>query len=162
MDCDLPVSSVHGILQTRILEWVAIPFSRIASWSNLISHFAGRFLTVWATRLAIMCPYNLLFSGPKIYTLFSNSIYWWFKFPHFSENTFICLCFSNNECLELNTESQMWLDQYKVQCNYYLPSSRKYRFLKVIHITNRNFKKEKFYSAGHVCSRHSKSMCECS
>ena len=26
MDCILPVSSVHGIVQARILEWVAIPF----------------------------------------------------------------------------------------------------------------------------------------
>ena len=31
MDCRLPGSSVHGILQTRILEWVAIPFSRGSS-----------------------------------------------------------------------------------------------------------------------------------
>ena len=31
MDCSLPVSSVHGILQARILEWVAIPFSRGSS-----------------------------------------------------------------------------------------------------------------------------------
>ena len=28
MDCSLPSSSVHGILQARILEWVAISFSR--------------------------------------------------------------------------------------------------------------------------------------
>ena len=28
MDCSLPGSSVHGILQARILEWVSIPFSR--------------------------------------------------------------------------------------------------------------------------------------
>ena len=28
MDCSPPGSSVHGILQARILEWVAIPFSR--------------------------------------------------------------------------------------------------------------------------------------
>ena len=28
IDCNLPGSSVHGILQPRILEWVAIPFSR--------------------------------------------------------------------------------------------------------------------------------------
>jgi len=28
MDCGLPESSVHGILQAKILEWVAIPFSR--------------------------------------------------------------------------------------------------------------------------------------
>ena len=28
MDCSLSGSSVHGILQARILEWVAVPFSR--------------------------------------------------------------------------------------------------------------------------------------
>ena len=31
MDCSLPVSSVHGILQAGILEWVAMPFSRQSS-----------------------------------------------------------------------------------------------------------------------------------
>ena len=31
MDCSLPGSSVHGILQARILEWVATPFSRESS-----------------------------------------------------------------------------------------------------------------------------------
>ena len=31
MDCNSPGSSVHGILQTRILEWVVIPFSRGSS-----------------------------------------------------------------------------------------------------------------------------------
>ena len=31
MDCSPPVFSVHGILQTRILEWVAIPFSKGSS-----------------------------------------------------------------------------------------------------------------------------------
>ena len=32
MDCILPGSSVHEILQARILEWVVIPFSRGSSW----------------------------------------------------------------------------------------------------------------------------------
>ena len=32
MDCGLPGFSVHGILQARILEWVAISFSRGSSW----------------------------------------------------------------------------------------------------------------------------------
>ena len=32
MDCSLPDSSIHGILQARILEWVAISFSRGSSW----------------------------------------------------------------------------------------------------------------------------------
>ena len=31
MDCSLPGSSVHGIFQARILEWIAIPFSRGSS-----------------------------------------------------------------------------------------------------------------------------------
>ena len=34
MDCSPPGFSVHGILQARILEWVAIPFSRRSSWSR--------------------------------------------------------------------------------------------------------------------------------
>ena len=32
MDCSPPGSSVHGISQARILEWVATPFSRESSW----------------------------------------------------------------------------------------------------------------------------------
>ena len=31
MDCSLPGSSIHGILQARILEWVAVAFSRVSS-----------------------------------------------------------------------------------------------------------------------------------
>ena len=45
MDCSLPGSSVHGILQARILEWVAIPFSRGSSQSRdqtQVSCIAGR------------------------------------------------------------------------------------------------------------------------
>ena len=34
MDCSLPGSSVHGIFQARILEWVAYPFSRVSSWPS--------------------------------------------------------------------------------------------------------------------------------
>ena len=47
-------SSVHGILQARILEWVAISSSR-SSWprdQTRVSCIAGRFFTVWATREA--------------------------------------------------------------------------------------------------------------
>ena len=54
-DCSVPDSSIHGILQARILEWVTIPFSRGSSqsrdWTQL-SLIAGRFFTVWATREA--------------------------------------------------------------------------------------------------------------
>ena len=43
-------SSVHGILQARILEWIAIPFSRVSSQPRDRTCIAGRFFTSWATR----------------------------------------------------------------------------------------------------------------
>ena len=48
MDCNLPDSTVHGILQARILEWVAVPSSRGSSWPRYriwVSCIAGRFFT---------------------------------------------------------------------------------------------------------------------
>ena len=39
MDCSPPDSSVHGILQARILEWVAIPFSRGSSQLKDQTHY---------------------------------------------------------------------------------------------------------------------------
>ena len=53
MDCSPPGSSVHGILQARILEWVAISFSRGSPWLRDQTHAscAGRqILYHWATR----------------------------------------------------------------------------------------------------------------
>ena len=50
MECSLPV---HGILQTRILEWLAISFPRRSSWPkgwSQVSCIAGGFFTIWATR----------------------------------------------------------------------------------------------------------------
>ena len=55
MKCHLPGSFVHGILQARILEWVAVPFSRGSSQTRdqtQISHIAGSFFTIWATSKA--------------------------------------------------------------------------------------------------------------
>ena len=49
------LSVTHGILQAKILEWVAFPFSRGSSqprdWTQ-VSHTAGGFFTSWATREA--------------------------------------------------------------------------------------------------------------
>ena len=59
MDCSPLGSSVRGILQARILPWIAILFSRGVSqpkdW-NCISWIAGRFFTIWATRKAWELP----------------------------------------------------------------------------------------------------------
>ena len=53
VDCYLLGSSVHGILQARILEWVVILFSRGTSWprdQTQDSCIVGRFFIIWATR----------------------------------------------------------------------------------------------------------------
>ena len=53
MDCSLPCSSLHGIFQARVLEWVAISFfggssqPRDRTW---VSHIVDRCFIVWATR----------------------------------------------------------------------------------------------------------------
>ena len=61
MDFSLPGSSVHRILQARILEWVDIPFSKGFSWPRdwtWVFLIAGKFFTIWATRES----YNLIFN----------------------------------------------------------------------------------------------------
>ena len=55
VDCSLPSFSVHGILQARIMEWVAISFSRGSSWPRdrtWVSHIGGSRFNLWATREA--------------------------------------------------------------------------------------------------------------
>ena len=55
VDCSPPGSSVHGISQARIQEWVAISFSRGSSWPRDPTHVsctASGLFTVWATREA--------------------------------------------------------------------------------------------------------------
>jgi len=55
MDCSPLGSSVSGIFQARILEWVAIPFSRGSSLprdQTHVTHIAGGFFVVSATREA--------------------------------------------------------------------------------------------------------------
>ena len=55
----LPASSDHGILQARILEWVAILFSRGSCWprdQTQVSCIAGRFFNIWASREVLVSP----------------------------------------------------------------------------------------------------------
>ena len=53
MDYSPPGSSIHGVLQARILEWVTMPSSRGSSWprdQTRVSCIAHRFFTIWAIR----------------------------------------------------------------------------------------------------------------
>ena len=66
IDCSPPGSFAHGISQARILEWVAISFSRGSSWPRnrtQVSCIAGRFFTNWATREAPLKKVQSPFPG---------------------------------------------------------------------------------------------------
>ena len=93
--------TIHGILQARILEWVAFPFSRGSSQPSdrtQVSHIAGRFFTSWATREAqeywsgqpIPSPGDLPDPGiePGPPALQEGGISWWFLFA-------FCFCVFN-------------------------------------------------------------------
>ena len=71
-----PRSFVHGILQIRILEWVAIPFSRESSQVKnriQISCIAGGFFTIWPTREAPKLIVVPAFSFPT--SVFSSCLF---------------------------------------------------------------------------------------
>ena len=78
MDCSMPGPSVHGTSQARILEWVAIFFSRVSSqirdWTY-VSCIGSWILYHWSTREALC--HNL----PNIFIsmgTFSSNLHWAF------------------------------------------------------------------------------------
>ena len=77
IDCGPPGSSVHGISQARILEWVVIFFSRGSSQTRdqtQVSHIAGRFFTDWATREALCYViYKVKYIRLKMLSYYSKS-----------------------------------------------------------------------------------------
>ena len=81
MDCSPAGSSVCGILQARILEWIAISYSRGSSrprnWT-CISCIAGRLLTAWTTREVLVACKGWHGMGP--YLSFCVSIVTCFRF----------------------------------------------------------------------------------
>ena len=85
MDGSLPGSVIHGIFQARMLEWVAISFSRGSSqprdWTQ-VSCIADRRFTVWATREAssgILISVIILFRS-NVSALIFGSFYNFFDF----------------------------------------------------------------------------------
>ena len=72
MDYSLPGSSVHGIFQAIVLEWIAIPFSRGSCQPRdrtRVSRIAERRFTIWATRestFPMLCYAKSLQSCPTL------------------------------------------------------------------------------------------------
>ena len=114
-DCNPPCSSVLGISQAQILEWIDIPFSRgffqLRDWTQ-VSCIACKFFTIWATREAIYSAKQKQ-SYPVMYCLL---VHWKRKtFLHCSSfynlfsSHFICILQRNdasqNQCVE---HFKMW------------------------------------------------------
>ena len=117
MNCSPPGFSVHGILQARILEWIAIPFSRGSSRARdrtLVSCTAAIFFTVWDTGKS---HYNLItsFKTPSSYTGITSwstrtSTYEWEEGTDQSTTTHSRL-FSRTLNLKHNGQGETWLLQ---------------------------------------------------
>ena len=118
MDCSLSGSSVHGIFQARVLEWVAISFSRRSFWPRdwtQVSCTVERRFTVWATReaqeVAQLCltlcnPMNCSLSGSSVHGIFWARILEW-------------VAISRNKCNTGNVFG-VWAEQTKCKIYIYL------------------------------------------
>ena len=115
MDCNLPGSSVHGLLQPRILEWVAISFLKRSSQPRdrtRVSHIGGRCFTIWATRealrdenhyqklLYLIVPFNFhsfiqnVFMNNLVISYLLNfymHLCWALSLPKYTDISFFCI-----------------------------------------------------------------------
>ena len=101
MDCSPLGSSVHGILQARILEWVTISFSGGSSWPRdrtWVSFTAGRFFTFWATREAPSIWSKLMQNRNLVFYLLRGQIFVFFK-KNWSAFDCCCCCWVTNSHL---------------------------------------------------------------
>ena len=77
MDCSLPGSSVHGIFQARVLEWVAISFSRgcsrLRDWTQ-VSRTAGRCFTPLSHQ-GLFCPKGTVICISEVIDISPGNLY---------------------------------------------------------------------------------------
>ena len=125
MDCSLPVSYVPGIFQARIMEWVAISFSRGSSWPRdrtQVSHIADRHFTVWATREALsyqspplsLCSLKALM--PVCFLLFHlNKLFFFplFPVPCLIFLKFILNVFFGGQISQIFSRTRQHINQFK-------------------------------------------------
>ena len=106
--------AVHGILQARILEWVAMPFSRGYSWPRDRTHVsctAGGFFTIWATReaqdICITPERNPILNEQSLSTpasiqpLTTRMIHIWWNNPTSTPRNIVTnICWTQTKCFE--------------------------------------------------------------
>ena len=103
MDYSLPGSSVLGILQARILEWVTISFSRGSSWPRDQIQFScieGRFFTLWTTMEAQQ--------RPGVHSVCSHRATWSWNETCFKLESFVQTLFCVDHLLCAWNKSSWW------------------------------------------------------
>ena len=95
MDCSPPGSSVHGILQARILEWVAIPFSRdlptqemilgLLRWGHILYHLSHQGSQSREEKGLIVRVTMLYIMFPELIHLKTGSLHLLIAIIHFSQ-----------------------------------------------------------------------------
>ena len=124
--------TVHGILQARILEWVAFPFPMGSSQpkdQTQVSHIASRFLTSWAAREALLLwyttslgigDYSLLNIVPKLINIF----FFFFCIWPFLPLSF--LVFPSPLCLDCQAYQNLFSEQTHILSVmvYFFPSKK--------------------------------------
>ena len=68
MDCNLPGFSVHGILQARTLEWVAMSFSNALKWKVKVKSLSRVQLLATPWTAAYQAPPSMGFSGQQYWS----------------------------------------------------------------------------------------------
>ena len=97
-DYSLPGDPIHGIFQARVLEWVAISFSRASSWPgdpNRVSHIAGRHFNLWAYASKYMGECPRLYASTTLFYMRDLSIW---EFWYLQRSRSKSLCIRKNNC----------------------------------------------------------------
>ena len=125
MGCSLPGSSVHGIFQAIVLEWIAISFSRGSSRPRdriQVSCIVDRRFTAWATRC-----HSHVSSTPEMEEMTPLLYYTWSSGTNRAEFCNICIslrflhwkqlpCLLSTETLGQNySEPSSWINTYIIQ-----------------------------------------------
>ena len=123
VDYSVPASSIHGIFQARILEWVAISFSRGSSWprdQTQVCRITGRLFIIWDTRevpkLYLFNVYNLMSLKTTLPFMTITKIY------SRNVNCFSVAIWEQSEFpseLLLLLGSLLWLELLTIHCSFF-------------------------------------------
>ena len=123
--CSLSGSSIHGIFQARVLEWIAISFSRGSSRPRnrtLVSYIAGRHFTIRATReVSYNCNEQIFAKTGNIFNSILTCLLHFSKYASCSNRLCKCILRSKGIKIKSNmgshcTEKGLHTEKTEVLC----------------------------------------------